>query len=157
MSTVTLYIATYENIEVKVEVSTGRVYVDIPSVPMTLRYNKGLHALSPMKNPLKRYIPVSNPGVTAQLPHADLERENYGYYQEGLKAYWMRDIKRDGVTKVLMKLLVPAPDTWGIDEPLPLIGENVSRIMDMVKYRIKNPGVADRISDGNQNLRAKNV
>lgn len=156
-ATIQLYIATYEDVPVQVEKSTARVYIDLPSLHMTLKYNKGIHAVSPMKSPLNRYIQVQNPGVTSRLPHGDFERQNVGYYQEGLKIFWMRDIKKDEVNTVLLKLLVPAPDTWTFDEPLPLIAENVARILDMVKNRIKNPGVNNRLNDGNPNLRPANV
>jgi hypothetical protein len=154
---VTQYIATYKDVEVQVEQETYRVFIDLPSSYMSLKHNKGIHAISPMKSPNAWMIPVANPGVTAHLQHADFERDNYGYYVEGQKVFFMRDIIKDNIKKVLLKLIVPAPDTIGADDPLPVIPENVARIIDMVKNRILNKNVNDRLNDGNPNLRPQNV
>jgi hypothetical protein len=155
-TSITQYIATYENVEVQKESSTFRVYIDLPSAYMSLKHNKGIHAVSPMTKPNERMIPVANPGVTSHLRHAELERLNYGFYVEGQRIYWMRDIKSDGIPKVLLKLIIPAPDNLGNDDPLPLLPENFARIMDMVKNRVANRVMNDRLNDGNPNLRVQN-
>jgi hypothetical protein len=153
---ITTYIATYTDVEVKLDKPTNRVYIDLPSTYMTLKYNKAI-VISPMKRPNHRMIPVANPGVTSHLPHADFERDNYGFYTEGLKVFFMRDIKSDKIEKVLLKLTQPIPDDWGDDEELPLIGENVARILDIVVQRMLNKMPQDRLNDGNPNLRANNA
>lgn len=151
------FIATYMNVPVQIERETFRVYIDLPTAYMSLKHNKGIHAISPMRNPNKRMIPIANPGVTEHLQHADFEQDNYGFYVEGHRVYWMRDILRDDIKTVLLKLIVPAPDTVSMDEPLPLVPENVARIIDTVKNRVLNRNVNDRLNDGNPNLRPQNV
>jgi len=154
---ITQYIATFPNIEVKIETSTFRAYIDLPSNYTSMKFNRGVFAISRMNQPNKRMIPVANPGVTSQLPHGDFERDNFGYYTEGLKSFFTRDIKKDGIDKVLLKLLVPAPDTWGINDPLPIIPENLGKIMDIIKMRVQNKFPNDRLNDNNPNPRAANA
>jgi hypothetical protein len=103
-------------------------------------------------------IPVANAGVTVNLPHADMERQSYGFYVEGLKLLWIRNILRDKVTKVMVKLIVASADTLGIDEPLPVLPENVARIIDRVIGMQMNPRLPqDRLNDNNPNIRAQNA
>jgi len=154
---VTQMVATYPNIDVQHDAVTNRTYVDLPSSYMSLKYNTGVRGIADMRNPLKMMIPVSNPSVTSRLQHGDFERDNYGYYVEGQRAYWMRDILKDKVSKVLIKLVVAAPDTWGVDDPLPVIPENVGRVLDAALKRVQNLFPNDRLNDGNPNLRAANA
>jgi len=156
-TTITQYIATFFDIEVKEEKSTGRVYIDLPSSYSSLKHNKGIHAVSDMRTPNHRMIPVHNPGVTSHLPNVDLEQSNFGYYTEGQRIYWMRNILNEKIKKILLKLLVPAPDTLGNNDPLPLLPENVGRIIDVVVNRILNRMPQDRLNDNNPNIRPNNV
>lgn len=154
---VTQYIATYFDIPVQLEILTKRAYIDMPSNYMSLKHNKGIHWVASMRTPNRKMILIANPSVAINLPQADLERLNYGYYVEGLRIYWMRDIMKDKEMKVLLKLLIPAPDTWTIDMPLPVLPENVSRVIDAVVAKNLNPKVPqERLNDGNPNYRAAN-
>lgn len=155
-SPITQFIATYPDVLVKTDSTTARAYIDLPAY-MSLKFNKGVHAISQMKSPLKQFIPVANPGVTINLPHGDFERDNQGYYLEGQKAFFMRDLRRDEITKVLLKLIMPAAESFGIDDPLPLLPENVARIKEVVKVRIQNKVINDRLNDNNPNLRMTNA
>jgi hypothetical protein len=156
-SHITQYIASYFDVQVQYEASTKRAYIDLPSTFMSMSWNKGLHCLADMRTPLKQMIPVTNPGVTVHLQHGNFERDNYGFYAEGRKVYWMRNILQDKVTKVLLKLIVPAPDTWGNDDPLPVLGENIARVKRVVKNDILNRFPNDRVNDNNPNIRPQNV
>lgn len=156
-SAVSQYIATYPSIELQFDTVTKRVYAELPSYWLTLKYNKGIHSISKNEGSLQPYIRISNPGITSHLPHANYENiGNAAYYMEGLRAYWMRDIKRDGERFVMFKLIIAAPITIGLDEPLPLLPESLGRIIDVVKARILNKFPQDRIADNNPNLRATN-
>lgn len=148
-------IFTY-TLDVLIESATHRVYIELPSYFVSLKYNKGIHSVAPVKKSLHAMIRVQNPTVSSHLPHADLERANYGYYVEGLKVFWMRDIIKDDITRVLVKLVSAAPSNFGDDDVLPLIPENIGTIEDIVKARVQNKGVQDRIADGNPNIRAIN-
>lgn len=154
---ITQYIATYEDVAILEEKSTYRTFIPIPSNYVSMKHNKGIHWVASMKTPEIRMIPVANPSVSRNLPHFNLERQNFGYYVEGMKIYWTRNILKDKHTKALLKLIVPAPDTWGINDPLPLLPENVARIIDGVVARNLNPKVPqERLNDGNPNYRAAN-
>ncbi len=155
---VTQAIATYLNVVVKEDPITKQVYADLPSNYMSLKHNKGIHWVADMRTPLVQMIPVANAGVTVNLPHADMERQSYGFYVEGLKLLWIRNILRDKVTKVMVKLIVASADTLGIDEPLPVLPENVARIIDRVIGMQMNPRLPqDRLNDNNPNIRAQNA
>ncbi|MEJ7644275.1 MAG: hypothetical protein WKF87_06750 [Chryseolinea sp.] len=154
---ITQYIATYFNIPVILEAATNRTYIEIPSNYMSLKHNKGIHWVASMRTPTRKMIPIANPSVTMNLPHGDLERGNHGYYVEGMKIYSMRNLLTDKGSKLLLKLLVPAPDTWSQDDPLPVLPENISRVMDIVVGRMSNPKVPqERLNDGNPNYRIAN-
>ncbi len=149
------FIVRYPDIPVLLEASTERVYAELPAYFISMKHNKGIHSVSPMKKQLKPMIRVSNPEVTARLPHANLEGQNYLYYVEGMRIYWMRDIKRDKIDKVMIKLQIAASSPSG-DDPLPLLPESIARILDIAAMRVQNKFPQDRLNDGNPNLRALN-
>lgn len=154
---VTQYIATYPNVLIQWDAVTKRCYFDLPSSYMSLKHNKGIHWVADARTPHLQMIPVANPGVTIHLPHADMERVNYAFYIEGLKGFFLRNVLRDKLQKLLLKLIVPAPDTWTIDMPLPVLPENIARVMDVVKNRQLMRVPQDRLNDGNPNLRPANA
>lgn len=155
---VTLYLATYAPIKVLFDAMTNRAYITLPeSGYMNLKYNKGIHAVSNVKTPLKRMIPIANPGVTSNLPHADLERSNFGYYAQGSKIFWMRNIIAENIANVMVVLVIPAPESIGDNEALPLLPENVARILDLVVKRNMPMVPQDRIDDNDPNLRKLNA
>lgn len=149
-------IYTYTDIDVTFDSKTNRVFAELPSYFLSLKYNKGIRSVSTNTGSLKPMIKCHNPGVTAHLPHASLEQENYLYYIEGMRVFWMRDIKKDGINKVMIKLMIAAPATIGPDDILPLMPENAARIMEVVRKRISVKAPQDRIADGNPNLRNTN-
>ncbi len=154
---ITQYIATYEDVPLEYNSKMFESYIDLPSGYMSLKHNKGIHWVADMRTPMKQMIPVANPGVTQNLPHADLERINFSFYVEGLKIKFTRNIKAEEVTKIFLKLIIPAPDGIGLDEPIALIPENVGRITDIAKKRVQNLAINDRLADGNPNIRPANV
>lgn len=152
---ITQFIVSYPDIAVQVEASTERVYAELPSYFLSIKHNKGIHSVSAMKKQLKPMIRIKHPEVVARLPHANLEGQNYGWYSEGMKIYWMRDIKRDKIDKVMIKLLIAASSPSG-DDPLPLLPESIARILDIATMRVQNKFTQDRLNDNNPNLRALN-
>jgi hypothetical protein len=160
-SHITQYIATYKNIEVKKDNTTQEIYAELPGEFISIKHNKGIHSVHKQEGVNKKVhllpmIRVTNPGVTMNLPHANFEKKNWGYYTEGMRVIWMRDIKRDNITHVCMKLLIAAPESIGLDDPLPILPESAARIMDRVKLRVQNKFTQDRLLDNNPNLRAQN-
>ena len=149
-------IATYPNVAVTFDKPTGRAMAQLPDNFISLKRNKGVHSVSEMRKSLKTMIPIHNPQIAARLPHGDLEKDNYGYYLEGDKIFWMRDIIQEGIDKVLVKLIISAPAGLDKNAPLMLFPENLGRIVDLVKLRIQNKNVQDRLADNNPNIRALN-
>jgi hypothetical protein len=160
-SYVSQYIATYPNIAVEIESSTKRVFAELPGYFLSLKHNRGIHSVHRQAGENKSVslvpmIRVHNPGVSINLPHSNYEGTNFGYYLEGMRVYWMRDIIRDGVSHVCIKLLIAAPNSIGLDDPLPILPESIGRILDIVTQRTLNRVVQDRINDNNPNIRAIN-
>lgn len=155
-SPISQFIYTYTDIEVQKDNTTERVFAELPSHFLSLKYNKGIRSVSENKKSTLTMIRCANPGVTANLPHADLEQRTFHYYLEGMRVYWLRNILKDGINKVMIKLIVAAPLTLNIDDPLPLLPEQVGRILDIVRARIRPLQPQDRIEDENPNLRSTN-
>ena len=157
-SAVSQYIYSY-TVPVTIDTATRRAKAALPSYFLSLKYNKGIRAVIPLTQSsdiLKSMIRIDNPGITSRLPHGDLEQYNQGYYVEGMTIYFMRDIKRDNINQVYIKLLIAAPLTLGWDDPLPLTPESLGRIMDVAEQRMMERVPQDRIADENPNLRSTN-
>lgn len=150
---IAIYIATYGPIDVSKDDATDRVYAELPGRFISMKFNKGIHSVSEMKKSLKPMIRVQTPEVTARLPHRDME---IFWYNEGLRVFWLRDIKRDGIHKVLIKLAITAPETWGADDELPILPERWAKILDIALQRTQVRYPQDRLNDNNPNLRALN-
>jgi hypothetical protein len=158
-SPVPQYIATYKvAVEKDLAVSQLRVYAKLPDYFMTIKYNRGIWTVSEEKQSLTPMIRTMHPHVTSRLSHQhELEGESYIYYVEGMNVFWMRDILKDKITHVLIKLIIAAPSMYGPDDILPIIPDNVDAMMEKVKLKIVNKyQQQDRIADGNPNLRATN-
>lgn len=147
-------IATYHSIIVKNDDATGRSYADLPDFYASLPYNRGVHQVSAMDKPLEPMIQRLNPSVTRTLPCGRLQGRK-GYYVEGLRIYFDKLINKKAVVKVLIKLIVAAPNSLGIDDPLPIIPEQERRIRLMVieEYRIE--GIQDKVVDSNKDIGVK--
>lgn len=145
------YIATYLDQEILNETSTGRDYVTLPDFYINLKYDKGIHAIAPMKNPLKTMIRIPDPMVYSNLAAGELEGDNFGYYVEDQKAYFMKKI-RDRVDSVIIKLVVAAPDKYSVDDVLPLSPENIIQVQERVKETMISRGIQDKINDQNKDI-----
>lgn len=156
------FIATYK-VQVKVDTDSKRVYIDVADNFLSLKYNKGIYDIvivDPKATHLQNSVfLVDNPQISAHLPVGDPEMMT-GFntaYLEGLKIFFARDIKRDKIDWVYLKLIVPGADMYGMDDALPVLPENAARCRDIVCERMLKPGrQQDRIADNNPNLRAVN-
>lgn len=150
------FIATYKDIPVQLDAQTSRVFAELPASFISLKYNRGIESVSPMKRVNEPYIRISNPSAFSRLAHSSLEGENYAYYLEGMRVYWVRDIKKDGHHKVLIRLITGAPASFTDDDMLPIIPESIGEIIDYVKAKIMNKFPQDRLVDNNPNIRQLN-
>ncbi len=62
----------------------------------------------------------------------------------GLKVYFDGDFKYN---KVLLYLLVAAPDTVGVDDSLPIYADMQSDLIMTVRQMIQNPTIENKILD----------
>ena len=109
-------------------------YITLPEFFMQLPFNRGLKGIAPIEEPDHEYIPRHNPGVSHNLPCGDAEQEQT-YWQEGLSVYFDKEIE---LGKVLLKLVVAAPDSILPDDPLPLFPEMQVPIIAIVRQMLSN-------------------
>lgn len=129
-SAITSAIASYEvNLS---EDDAGQKYIDIPDFYMTLPHNKGLHRIHIKGNAFRDFIPVSNPGVSGELPHMKIKGLQY-FYVEGKKAMMLNGCIASKADKIVLQLIVPAPDSLGDTDPLPLLKEHMGDVMARLK------------------------
>jgi len=147
--TLPLVIASYT---VDVQGSHPNRYIDLPEFYQALPFNKGLYGIAPVDNRSKHFIPRHNPGVSYGLPCADLDPGMYSYFTEGLKVYFddVMDLK-----KVLVKLLVVAPDNIAKTDSLPIYPEMQADLILMVRQMIANTPPQDRRLDGSPDIGIK--
>jgi hypothetical protein len=137
-----LMIASYE---IDVEGDAPNKRITLPEFQQNLAFNRGL-VIAPVDDPTNHFIPRHNPGVSKFLPCAELEEGQNSYWQKGKNVYF--DESMD-LAKVLVDLLVAAPDSVGIDDALPIYPEMQFEIIAMVRQMIANKPLQDKLLDGN--------
>ncbi len=147
--TLPLVIASYT---VDVQGSHPNRYIDLPEFYQALPFNKGLYGIAPVDNRSKHFIPRHNPGVSYGLPCADLDSGMYSYFTEGLKVYFDDSMP---LKKVLVKLLVVAPDNIAKTDSLPIFPEMQADLILMVRQMIANTPPQDRRLDGSPDIGVK--
>lgn len=147
-STLHMLIVGYE---VDVLGETTHRYSNIPEFYQRLPFNKGLKGIAPIEEPDNEFIPRHNPTVSRNLPCGDAEQGST-YWTEGLKVFYDKEIE---LGKVLMKLLVVAPDSIGPDDPLPIFPEMQFTIITMVRQMYANRPLQDKMLDGNADIGVK--
>lgn len=144
-----LVIASYT---VSVSGSYPNRYIDLPEFYQSLPFNKGLYGIAPVTNRSKHFIPRHNPGVSRELPCADFDEGTYSYFTEGLRVYFDNNMSLE---KVLVKLLVVAPDNIGIGDSLPIFPEMQTDLIMMVRQMLANQPLQDRRLDGSPDIAVK--
>ncbi len=143
-SMIELMIVSYE---VDVEGENPSKFITLPEFYMNLPFNKGLHAIAPIEDPTAHMIPRHTPGISRNLPCADLDPGQISYWTKGLKVYF--DGTELDLGKVLVDLVVASPDSIGADDPLPIYAEMQYPLVMMVRQMLTNRPVQDRILDNN--------
>lgn len=146
-STPQLCIATYE---VDVVGDFPNKYITLPDFYIHLPFNKGLHAIAPVEDPTNHMIPRHNPAVSRNLPCADLDPGQYSYWTKGNKVYF--DGEEVDFGKVIVDLVVAAPDNVAADDALPMYPENVYDVVMLVRQLLSNQPIQDRILDNNPDV-----
>jgi len=140
-STLPLMVVRYE---VDVFGESPNKYITLPDFYIHLPFNKGLRGLALVEDPTNEGIPRHNPGVSRNLPCADLDPKQFSYYTEGLKVY-LDDHFEYG--KVLLKLVVASPDTIAITDSLPIYPEHQADLILMVRQMLANRPPQDKVLD----------
>lgn len=115
----------------------------LPEFFMQLPFNRGLKGIAPIEEPTSEFIPRNNAGVSHNLPCADAEQQ-VTYWQEGLTVYFDKEVE---LAKLLVKLVVVAPDSIGDDQALPLYSEMQFPIIALVRQMYANRPVLDKLLD----------
>lgn len=142
------YIARFKNLTVIEDADMKEYYTDIPSSYIALPNNKGIHQVSGMKNSKQPFIVSSNGsiGIYDGLPASFLEGR-IECYAEGLRLYYNCDIRKRGIKKVLLKIVMGTPSDLTLDDPIPLSPSEEKEVVDTTALFFANRGVQDKIND----------
>lgn len=151
-----MYIASYPNIKIQYDDATNRSYANIPEFYQSMVYGKGVYGVSFMDKPYDPMIPQHNPEVSSRISAGSLQGK-VGYSVEGYKIWWNKKMGGKGkdAIQVLIRLVVAAPDTIGLDDNLPIIPEQKALIQDRVLQWIRQEGIQDKIADENKDLNVR--
>lgn len=141
------YIATYTGLTIT-EATDGLMYTTtLPENWLSLPYNRGIHIVHLDGQIRDQLIRRNQPHVSTFLRVNQLQG-NQGYYVEGNKIIYDTPLKIKKDSKVTVKLVVPAPDTIGPDDPLPILPEQIAQIEEQVFASLSQARIPeDRLSD----------
>ena len=150
-SAVSMYIASYK-LTPEFDKELKQCKIDIPEFYMSLPYNRGVHRAFFIDKPYKDFILQHNPGVSSNLPAGKVFGQNYAFL-EGLKMVIRNVNQEPGTTlpKVVLQLIIPAPDSVGPDDPLPIIPEQQAEILRRLRAEWQ-PIPQDLVNNGNKDM-----
>lgn len=150
-SAVALYISTYK-IQPDFDKELKQCVVSIPELYMSLPYNRGIHRAYFIDKPYKDFVIQHNPGVSSNLPAGKVSGVNYCHF----KGFTMviRNVNQEpGTTlpKVVLELIIPAPESIGVNDPLPIIPEQQAEILRRLRAEFQ-PIPQDLLNNGNKDI-----
>jgi hypothetical protein len=110
------FISAFEDVPVKIDANKKLHYSEVPASPLKLPHDMGIYMVSLMEDQFEPFIPLPN-GVLGMLRNqlfSNLEGRQ-GYFVEADRIYYVGMEKSDGITKVLMKLVITGSQL-GIDD-----------------------------------------
>lgn len=128
-SPVPMAIATYTGIDIKYDEVEEVYYSALPDFYINLPYGKGVHSVVVTSSNRKQKTPLirrNTPDVSYNTMVYDLIREK-SYYVEGLRIVY--DNRQFRNSKAIVKLIVMAPDSVGLDDPLPVLPEHQAEVL----------------------------
>ncbi len=140
-STIPMMVVRYT---VDVAGTSPNKYITLPDFYIHLPFNKGLRGVALVEDPTNEGIPRHNPGVSRNLPCADLGPGEFSYYSEGMKVFFDDNFDYG---KVLLKLVVASPDSIAADDSLPIYAEHQADIILLVRQMIANRPPQDKVLD----------
>lgn len=145
-----VYIATYKSQSVVLDSDRNEYYTTLPNIYVALPKGRGIRQVSSMKNQKKPFIirENGNQGIYANLPAGRLEG-NIGVYPEGNKIWYSKDMRKENIDKVLLKLVVGAPDSIGESDTLPIDASVEFAVIERVLGWLDPTIPQDKINNNN--------
>ena len=151
-NSISLYVATYTGVEVKTDETQKYKYCDLPDNFMLMPHNKGIHSIAPTNDSIIQLVRHNNPYVSQHLRVAHMETLG-GYYLEGNRiVFKKKNFDNTKWKKFNIKLIVAAPEVYGLDDPLPLYIDQRSMIIEQLTQFYSQPVIHDSLNDGNKDI-----
>lgn len=150
-SAVSTYIASYQ-LTPEIDKELKQTKVAIPEFYMSLPYNRGIHRAFFIDKPYKDFILQHSPGVSSNLPAGKVHGEVYAFV-EGFKMV-IRNVNQEPgsqLPKVVIQLIIPAPDSIGPEDMLPIIPEQQAEILRRLRAEWQ-PIPQDLVNNGNKDM-----
>lgn len=134
-SAIAIYLSSYPLI-LENDADNDRCFVIMPEFCQGQPYNRGIHRMFLKKDQYKDIVLDPNPGVTSNLPAGKLYGKKYAY-QEGYKLVIRNMTLEPDITDeektIIIQLLIAAPDTIGLSDPLPILPEHQNEILKRLR------------------------
>lgn len=129
-------------------------YIAIPDFYMALRDNRGIHRVYVKGNPYDDFVIQHNPGTSGGLPHAQIKGVQYAWIQ-GLKFRIGKGSSAKKGNKMIMQIINMAPDALLDGDALPIMGEQLSELIRLLKmdYAPTAGITSDYLNNQNTNIR----
>lgn len=129
-------------------------YLDIPDLYMALHDNRGFHRLYVKGNPFADFVLMHNPGISGELPHASMKGVQYCYL-EGQRVRIAKGSIAKKADKMILQILNQAPDAVDENTNIPILPEQLSEILRLLKmdYAPMAGIQTDYINNQNTNIR----
>jgi len=126
-----LFLAVFNQIEIKEDPDTEEEYIDLPAIPEDFPDESGLQNIQPdtgnaSKDEPMIPIPQNADIVLNQLPTGALEHR-FGFTQRHLRAYFTtkngRTLDEENIDEVQVRMITVGPEDVADDKPFPLPGD----------------------------------
>ncbi len=145
-----LYVATYADREVKEDEEQKHVYCELPENFVNLPHTKGIHSVHPKGSPDEVLVRSNNNYVSRHLPVSHMELKP-SYFLEGNRIIFRKkNFKHNSWKNMVIKLIVAAPESYGLNDPLPVYSDQVGVIVDQLTQYFSAPTIQDTLNDGNK-------
>lgn len=126
--------------------SNSRAYINLPAIPLNLPMNMGVWSIAASGSAIEPYIPIPSQdvlvfGTIASGTNLSYLEGQVGYYQQGKKVYFTKDITtvaNGSITSVVVNLLVTDFSQLSGTDLLPISPEIESLVMQSVLQTISN-------------------
>ena len=142
------YISTFPGVPVQFNKTTGKAFIDLPCTYLDLPDGRGIFHISPLRQQDNAFVPVRNGSETLFSHSAAGNLEGrIGFWAEGNRVYFNKDISREGCNEVLLKLAVVSPESIGADDPYPISSDMeivvIGKVLEIMGIRVENDDAND--------------